>query len=229
VSTCRRYTVLLIEILVLSLSFPAQRAKAAQRTGAQVQAGGGQSAITRLIVNVRDEGGASFDGLASVTLQHLDSPVLSTGTTMGGQAIFDGLGPGEYTVTVTAPGYCTATERLNFTHASESEQAYISLKRDSGSATFAAAKGPPALSPKLRKELGKAVEALEGNRLGDAQKHLDAAYRLAPGNPEVNYIRGLLADRQGNLGSAQSSWEKTVSLDPKHALGLQALATILAR
>jgi len=228
VSTRRRFTLLLIQILILSLTLPAQRAKATQRTGAQSQ-GGGQTAFTRLIVNVRDEGGASFDGLASVTLQHLDSPDLSTGTTMGGQAIFDGLGPGEYTVTVTAPGYLTATERLIFTHASESEQAYINLKRDPGTSTFTAAKGPPALSPKLRKELGKAVEALEANKLGEAQKHLDAAYRLAPGNPEVNYIRGLLADRQGNPASAQSSWEKTVSLDPKHALALQALATIVAR
>ena len=228
-STCRRVTVLLIEILILSLSFPAQRAKAAPRTGAPSQAGGGQTAFTRLIVNVRDEGGASFDGLASVTLQHLGGPDLSVGTTMGGQAIFDGIGPGEYTVTVTAPGYLTATERLNFTHASESEQAYVTLKRDVGRSTGNAAQGSPTLSPKLRKELAKAVEALEGNRLGDAERHLDAAYRLAPGNPEVNYIRGLLADRQGNLASAQSSWEKTVSLDPKHALGLQALATILAR
>src|SRR2546430_2137358 len=87
----------------------------------------------------------------------------------------------------------------------------------------------PSPSPKLQKELGKATAALQANRLEEAQRHLDEAYRLAPGNPEVNYIRGLLADRQGKLAAAQASWEKTLSLDPKHGLTLQALATIMAR
>jgi len=218
----------LLTFLILSLLIPAQGSKAAQRTAVQAQAAG-QAPVTRLIVTVRDEGGATFSGLATVTLQHLDSPVFSTGTTMGGQTIFDGLGPGEYTIVVSAPGYLTATERVNLTYGSESEQAYIALKRDSSSSTVAAPQGPPALSPKLQKELGKAVGALQANRLEEAQKHADEAYRLAPGNPEVNYIRGLLADRQGKVAAAQSSWEKTLSLDPRHGLTLQALATIMAR
>src|SRR2546421_665112 len=215
--------------LILSLLFPPQGSKAAQRTAAQAQSAGGQVAVTRLIVTVRDEGGATFICLATLTLQHLDSPVFSTGTTMGGQAIFDGLGPGEYTIVVSAPGYHAAAERISLTHGSESEHAFVALKRDSGSSTVSAPQGPPALSPKLQKELSKAVGALQANKLEEAQRHLDAAYRLAPGNPEVNYIRGLLADRQGKLAAAQSSWEKTLSLDPKHGLTLQALATIMAR
>ena len=229
VPTLRRIPMSLWTFLILSLLFPAQGSKAAQRTAAQAQSAGGQVAVTRLIVTVRDEGGGTFSGLATVTLQHLDSPVFSTGTTMGGQTIFDGLGPGEYTIVVSAPGYLTASERVNLTHGSESEQAYIALKRESSSSTVSAPQGPPALSPKLQKELGKATAALQANRLEEAQRHLDEAYRLAPGNPEVNYIRGLLADRQGKLAAAQASWEKTLSLDPKHGLTLQALATIMAR
>jgi len=229
VPTRRRIPMSPFTFLILLVLFPAQGSKAAPRAAAQAQSAGGQSAVTRLIVTVRDEGGATFSGLATVTLQHLDSPVFSTGTTMGGQTIFDGLGPGEYTIVVSAPGYLTATERVNLTHGSESEHAYVKLKRDSSSSTVSAPPGPPALSPKLQKELGKAVGALQANRLEEAQRHVDEAYRLAPGNPEVNYIRGLLADRQGKLAAAQSSWEKTLSLDPKHGLTLQALATIMAR
>src|SRR5256884_7987081 len=229
VPTLRRIRMSLSTFLILSLLFPLQGTKAAQRSAAQAQSAGGQVAVTRLIVTVRDEGGGTFSGLATVTLQHLDSPVFSTGTTMGGQTIFDGLGPGEYTIVVSAPGYLTATERVNLTHGSESEQVYIALKRDSSSSTVAAPQGPPALSPTLQKELGKAVGALQGNRLEGGQKQADEAYRLAPGNPEVNYIRGLLADRQGRLAAAQSSWDKTLSLDPRHGLTLQALATIMAR
>ncbi len=228
-STRRQNLMSLCTLVVFSLLFPAQRVKAAPRASAQAQSAGGQVAVTRLIVTVREEGGATFSGLATVTLQHLDSPVFSTGTTMGGQTIFDGLGPGEYTIVVSAPAYLTATERINLTHGSESERAFISLKRDAGSSTVSAPQGPPALSPKLQKELSKAAEALQSNKLEEAQKHLDAAYRLAPGNPEVNYVRGLLADRKGDLAAAQSSWERTLSLDPKHGLTLQALATIMAR
>src|SRR5438309_10700849 len=228
VPTLRRIQMSLLTFLILSLLFPTQGSKATRGTAVQAQAAG-QAPVTRLIVTVRDEGGGTFSGLATVTLQHLDSPVFSTGTTMGGQTVFDGLGPGEYTIVVSAPGYLTATERVNLTHGSESEQAYIALKRDSSSSTVVAPQGPPALSPKLQKELGKAVGALQANRLEEAQKHADEAYRLAPGNPEVNYIRGLLADRQGKVAAAQSSWEKTLSLDPRHGLTLQALATIMAR
>src|SRR5437879_12405149 len=154
----------LCTLVVFSLLFPAQRVKAAPRASAQAQSAGGQVATTRLIITVREEGGATFSGLATITLQHLDSPVLSTGMTMGGQTIFDGLGPGEYTIVVSAHGYLTATERVNLTHGSESEHAYVALKRDSSSATASAPPGPPALSPKLQKEPGKAVGPHEANR-----------------------------------------------------------------
>src|SRR5437899_2338911 len=228
VPTLRRIPMSLLTFLILSLLFPTQGSKATRRTAVQAQAAG-QAPVTRLIVTVRDEGVANLICLESVTLKHLDIPVFTTGTTMCGQTVFGGLGPGEYTIVVSAPGYLTATERVNLTHGSESEQAYIALKRDSSSSTVVAPQGPPALSPKLQKELGKAVGALQANRLEEAQKHADEAYRLAPGNPEVNYIRGLLADRRGKLAVAQASWEKTLSLDPSHGLTLQALATMMAR
>src|SRR5438309_7462470 len=186
VPTLRRVQMSLLTCLIRSLWFPTQGSKATRGTAVQAQAAG-QAPVTRLIVTVRDEGGATFSGLATVTLQHLDSPVFSTGTTMGGQAIFDGLGPGEYAIVVSAPGYHAATERISLTHGSESEHAFVALKRDSGASTVSAPQGPPALSPKLQKELSKAVGALQANNLEEAQRHLDAAYRLAPGNPEVNY------------------------------------------
>jgi len=36
-------------------------------------------------------------------------------------------------------------------------------------------------------------------------------------------MSGTAADRKGDLAAAQSSWEKALSLDPKHGLTLQAL------
>jgi tetratricopeptide (TPR) repeat protein len=229
VSTRRPILMFIYFTLILSLVFPFQKSVAARSAGGLRPSGSAQGGVIRLTITVREEGGASFSGLATVTLQHHEGSDLSTGTTMGGQVIFDGLGTGEYTIVVSAPGYLTANERMTFTHSSVDEQVTIMLKHDSGLAGTFAPAGPPVLSPKLQKELSKAAEALQTNRLEEAQKHVDSAYRLAPGNPEVNYIRGLLADRRGNMASAQSSWEKTLSLDPKHSLALQALATVVAR
>src|SRR6267378_3261821 len=226
VSTRRRIPMFLLELVLVFLILPAHGLEAAQRTGPGAP---GSSEGARLIVYVRDENGSSFSGAAMVTLQRLTSQTLSTGPTTGGKAIFDELGSGEYTAVVDAPGYLAASERVNITLPNQQEQVIVTLKRDNDSLMVSAPAGPPMLSPKLQKELSRAVEALHANNLDAAQKRLDAAYRLAPSNPEVNYLRGLLADRQGNLASAQASWEKTIGLDPKHNLALLGLAAILAR
>lgn len=229
VSTRRRIPMFLVELLLLWLILPSHGLAAAQKTGTQAPSAPGLSEGARLTVYVRDENGSSFSGLAMVTLQHLTNQTLSTGPTTGGRAIFDELGPGEYTAVVDAPGYLTASERVNITLPNQQEQVIVTLKQDNDSRMVSAPAGPPILTPKLQKELSRAVEALHANNLDAAQKHLDAAYRLAPSNPEVNYMRGLLADRQGNVASAQASWEKAISLDPKHNLALLGLAAILAR
>ncbi len=228
-STRRRISMFLFRLLLFCLILPGHGLEAAERTGTQAPSEPGLSAGARLTVFVRDENGSSFSGLAMVTLQHLTSQTLSTGPTTGGKAIFDELGPGEYTAVVDAPGYVTASEHVNITLPNQQEQVIVTLKRDNDSLMASAPAGPTMLLPKLQKELSRAVETLHANNLDAAQKHLDAAYRLAPSNPEVNYLRGLLADRRGNLASAQSSWEKTIALDPKHSLALLGLAAILAR
>ena len=228
-STPRRTLMFLLELVLLCLFLPTHGVVAAQRTSTQAPNIPGSNDGARLTVYVRDESGTSFEGVATVALQHLTTQNLVTGATSGGRVVFDQLGPGEYTAVVIAPGYFTASERANITLPQQQEQVFVTLKRDNDSAMTTAPSGPPVLSPKLQRELGKAVEALHGNNLDAAQKHLDAAYRLGPANPEVNYLRGLLADRQGNVASAQANWEKTLSLDPKHNLALLGLATILAR
>jgi tetratricopeptide (TPR) repeat protein len=229
VSTRRRVLMFVLELLILCLMLPSHGLEAAQRTATQAPNLSGMSDGARLTVYVRDENGSSFEGLATVSLQHLTTQNLASGPTTSGRAVFDQLGPGEYTVVVTAPGYLTASERVSITLPNQQEQLFITLRRDNDSMTTPAPTGPPILSPKLQKELSKTVEALQANNLDAAQKHLDAAYRLGPANPEVNYMRGVLADRQGNVASAEASWEKTVSLDPKHNLALLGLATIHTR
>jgi len=39
--------------------------------------------------------------------------------------------------------------------------------------------------------LAKALEALRANKPGDARSHLEAAFRMAPNHPAVNYLYGV--------------------------------------
>jgi Tfp pilus assembly protein PilF len=224
----RRLVSVALDFLSFFLLFHCGTLAARQRIATQA-ASPGVSEASRLIVHVRDESGAAFSELAMVNLQSVSSSNVVSAPTDGGQTIFDGLGLGAYTVVVTAPGYVTVSERVEISISSQQEQIFVTLKLETDSRIVSAPVGPPMVSPKLQKELSKAVEALHLNKLDAAQKHLDAASRLAPSNPEVSYLRGLLADRQGDVAAAKSSWQKTLSLDPKHTLALLALGTILAR
>ncbi len=218
-----------LELLLFCLMLPVHGFEPVPGAATEALGTPGASGGAQLTVYVRDESGAVFSGLALVTLQNLASQTLATSRTMGGRAVFEDLGAGEYTAVVDSPGYLTANEHANISLPEQQEQIFVTLKRDPDSRIVSSPIGPPVLSPKLQRELSKTVEALHANNLDVAQKHLEAAYRLAPSNPEVNYLRGLLADRQGNVASAQTNWEKTISLDPKHNLALQGLAAILAR
>ncbi len=228
-SARRRILMFVLELLLFCLILPIHGREALPGTGTEALGTPEASGGAQLTVYVRDESGAVFSSLALVTLQNLTSPTLATSRTVGGRAVFEDLGAGEYTAVVEAPGYLTASEHVSISVPDQQEQIFVTLKRDNDSRMVSAPAGPPILTPKLQKELSRAVEALHGNNLDAAQKHLDAAYRLAPSNPEVNYMRGLLADRQGNVASAQASWEKAISLDAKHKLALLGLAAILAR
>ena len=217
------------KLMLVCLMLPVYGLEAAQRSNAPAPGAGPAFIETAsLIVYVRDENGSAFNGTAMVTLQDRSHQTLSTIPTAAGMATFDELVPGEYTTLVNAPGYVTASEHMNIVVRSQQQQVYVTLKRDEDS-PLAPTVGSPAISPKLQKVLTKAVEALYANNLDAAFKQLDAAYRLAPSNPQVNYMQGLLADRRGNATAAQASWEKTISLDPKHNLALLGLASLLVR
>ncbi|HEY2458311.1 MAG TPA: tetratricopeptide repeat protein [Candidatus Acidoferrum sp.] len=83
--------------------------------------------------------------------------------------------------------------------------------------------GPPILSPKAQKELSRGLQELSAAKPDDARKHFEAAARIAPNNPDVNYLLGLLAAQNHDRAEAQRCWEKAISFYPRHALSLTAL------
>lgn len=80
------------------------------------------------------------------------------------------------------------------------------------------------LSRKAQEELGKAVEALRANAPGKARKHLEAVYRVAPGDADINYFFGVYSSQTNDWNQAKAYWFKTISLDPNHCRALLALS-----
>jgi tetratricopeptide (TPR) repeat protein len=80
------------------------------------------------------------------------------------------------------------------------------------------------LSRKAQEELGKAVEALRVNAPTKARKHLEAVYRVAPNNTDINYFLGVYSSQTNDWNQAKVYWFKTIDLDPKHSRALLALS-----
>jgi tetratricopeptide (TPR) repeat protein len=210
-------------LLIGLLSAASRQPLFAQRPGP----GGASLQNAGLTVNVRYPDGSEFDRGAIVTVYVPDGGVLETPTMRSGQAEFDGVSPGRYTVEVSAPGYQKLTETVEVPTTGQHGVAYLVLKPEAGGNGASKADQPPVLAPSAQKEFNKALEALRANQPEQARKHLDKIFRAAPGNPDVNYTWGMYYAELQDWAKAKSFWEKAVQIYPAHAFSLAALAQTL--
>src|SRR2546425_392767 len=164
-----------------------------------------------LHVYVRGPDGSPIDQMALVTLFTWTNQMYRQSTTQGGNAEFDSIPPGQYTIQVIAPAYENAKENVEISFGGST--VLISLKPSSTGSPDGASSAPaiPILPPKVQKELNKAIEALRANKPGDAHSLLMDAYRHAPNHPQVNYLFGVYFSQTNDWREAKRSWEKAVS------------------
>jgi len=185
---------------------------------------------TRVVVYVRDVNGAPISELALVTVTRMANEYWQQLVAQGGQASFDNVKPGRYSVQVVAPGYDKAVEDVEVIGSGGGENVYVVLRPESsGTEAAPVVPGPPLLAPKAQKELGKAVEALRAGKLAEARKHLDAVYRLAPSHPDVNFVFGVYSSQVDDWKQAKSYWEKAIAFYPQHLLAQVSLGAALLR
>ena len=72
-----------------------------------------ETAHARLLVYVRELNGETIKSLALVTVTRMANQYWQQMTAQAGQASFDGISPGRYTVQAIAAGYETAVEELD--------------------------------------------------------------------------------------------------------------------
>jgi Flp pilus assembly protein TadD len=176
-------------------------------------------------VTVRNSAGEIIATPATVKLLKNGMPSDQSSTSRG-RAFFIARGFGEFTVAVEAAGYKSAQKDVSVRLAGKFE-VDVNLQRELAANETTGVPQKPILATKAEDALSKGTQALREGNLDEAKKYLDKAVQLAPGNPDVLYIQGMLLMRQHNWEAAQSILQKSDQLAPNQARVLSALGMTL--
>jgi Flp pilus assembly protein TadD len=122
-----------------------------------------------------------------------------------------------YTIVVSVPGYKDARTEADITPNHAAAEITVTMERVAGTpADEGNAKGI-VLAPKAKKEAQQGIDAMRAGKYEEAEKHLKAAYKLAPGNPDLNDRLGELYLETRDYEKADSYLKQALSLDPENA------------
>jgi tetratricopeptide (TPR) repeat protein len=208
-----------VSLLVLLLAIPSAQSVFCQGRASDESAFRGNRA--EIAITVLDRSGGVVAAPTMVKLYHAGA-LIGQSSTSKGRAFFILNSLGDYTITVDAGGYQSVQKDISLTMAIRDEEE-IYLTRDSLAKDSAGASGKPLLAPKAKEALDKGLEALNENKLDQAQKFLDQAMKLAPGHPDVLYAQGVIHLKRREFEKAQNVLEKATQLDPSSARTFTAL------
>jgi tetratricopeptide (TPR) repeat protein len=176
-------------------------------------------------VSVYDEGGTLLGQQAVVKITGAGGLAPAWATTEGHSKVtFTSVAPSRYQIEVSSAEFQTTTQEIDVAN----RQIYhvsVTLKRDLFAAPPIVVPGQE-MQPKARKEAQKGITALRLGNLKEAQKRLQAAYQAAPANADLDYLLGVLFEREKDLQQAQSYFEKATAIDSRNALALTALGQL---
>jgi Tfp pilus assembly protein PilF len=181
---------------------------------------------SEITVNVRDSSGEPISTPAIVKLYREGTTLSRQGETSRGSAVLVVNYLGEFTVTVEAAGYESVQKQVSV-QVTGRTQVDVLMRRISDAGRGAGVPGRPVLAPKAKQALDKGLRALSTDNMGDAEKYVSEAMRLAPSHPDVLYVQGVLWLKQRNWAGAQDALEKVTQIDPNHARAFAALGMTL--
>ena len=181
---------------------------------------------SEITVNVRDSSGEPISTAAMVKLYRDGTTLSRQGETSRGSAVLVVNNLGEFTVIVEAAGYESAQKQVSV-QVSGRTQVDVFLRKLLPAGSSVGVPGRPVLAPKAKLALDKGLQALSSDNIGEAEKYVSEAMRLAPGHPDVLYVQGVLWLKQRNWVRAQDVLEKTTQIDPNHARAFAALGMAL--
>src|ERR1700722_9063139 len=189
-----------------------------------------QDASVSVLVSVRENGGAPLQGYAIVKMSSDFKGIhLTQSTQDAGNATFPPVRTGDYKIEVTSIGYKTRTETVQVMPSTSTYNVYMYLQPEGAADNT---NGPPSgttMTPKLQSEIDKAVTKMRRQQFGDARQHFEKAAKMAPGNPDVQYMWGMLEYYQQHYDAAQIKLETAISINPSYERALVTLGEIQLR
>ena len=194
---------------------------------ALAQGGQGSGSIT---IYVRNELGEplTIPPQITITSNLMGMPVSNIPQQTGDDGwLFDGLTVGdEYEIQVRAEGYRPAFESVSLPAMEGSSTNVIIFVRPLGNnSEFQKPTGQFVLAPRAEKEVEHGLNDLRNQKFDSARKHFQKAMQMAPGNPYVNYVMGMVYLLSKQAARARPYLERSVSIDPKQPPSLLALGT----
>jgi tetratricopeptide (TPR) repeat protein len=219
--------------LVASLLWLALPAFAQRPSGNLPQQGLGGAptpTFTTLLVSVRDPSGGPLPTSALVRISSNFTQIRMTAATQdGGAASFPGIPVGDYDVVAEAPGYVTATERASLLGGAMNFTVYVYLHPEGDVTPTDPHSGKPRMSPRLQSEIDKGFEKLRKQQFDQVRTHFEKAEKMAPGNPDVQYLIGMMEYQQAHYEQARARFEKALSIYPTHERALVLLGELQLR
>jgi len=183
-----------------------------------------------LVVSVREMSGMPLPSNAFVKLSSNFSGLHLTAPTQDGStATFPNVQKGEYDVEVSSTGYKTASEHASVIAGGGNYLVFVYMRPDSEATENSAPGGAPIMSPRLQSEIDKGLDKMRRQQYDAARVHLEKAAQMAPGNPDVQYLLGMLEYRQQHFDAARAKFTKAISIYPSHTRSLVALGELLLR
>jgi Flp pilus assembly protein TadD len=184
----------------------------------------GNSPTADVEIRVRGPHGDPLHFPAMVRLYSLTSGYNVTSSTLGAYtAHFYAVLTGDYEVEVTSTGYSKTTEHLSLAGSSVPISVDIYLQPLSEDTHGAELPGGVVMTPQLRSQVLKGIQALDKKQFELARQILSKASQKAPGNPDIIYFLGIAELGLFHPDLARDDFQRAISLNPKHQLALVSL------
>jgi tetratricopeptide (TPR) repeat protein len=204
-------------------------AKRAPQSGGQ-KGGLPPDMLVTVVVSVRELGGTPVQGGAFVKLSSDFSGIhLTAPTQEAGAATFPAVRAGDYQIEVSSSGYKTTTEQASIMPSSSSYNVYVYISPESAPDSGNTAPTKTTMTPRLQSEIDKGLDKMRHEQFDAARGHFDKAEKMAPGNPDVQYLSGMLEYYQHHYDLARTKLEKAVAINPTHERALVTLGEIELR
>jgi TolA-binding protein len=211
----------------------------AQSTLAQHPAGPGArgrgsdppvQAFVTILVSVRESTGMPLAGGAFVKLSSNFSSVHATAATRdGGTATFSNFSVGDYDIEVESAGYQTSREHASVLVGAPTYTVYVYMHHEGELLPGSLPGGKPTMTPRLQSEMEKGLDKMRHQQFDPARAHFEKAAKMAPGNPDVQYLLGMLEYTEQHFDLARTKFEAAISLYPNHERALVALGELQLR